>query len=133
MLFRSKVYKRFVYADTDSLHLIGHEIPDGLEVHPTKLGAWDYEMQADCAKFIRQKTYIEHPCNESAVKYKKKSPDMYAICNGWKITCAGMPKGCYSQVTPDNFKVGQTYSGKLMHKRVQGGVVLEDDTFTIKD
>ena len=103
-----KVYDRFIYADTDSLHLIGHEIPDNLDVDPVKLGAWDYEMQADEAIFIRQKTYMEHPCGKSAEEFKKKDPEKYAESNGWKITCAGMPKGCYKYVTPDNFKIGSS-------------------------
>lgn len=126
------VYNRFVYADTDSLHLIGHDIPDGLEVDATKLGAWDYEMQADNAIFIRQKTYMEHPCGKSAEKFKAKEPELYEECNGWKITCSGMPKGCYKYVTPENFKAGSTYRGKLVNTRVKGGVVLVDSEFTIK-
>lgn len=125
------VYRRFIYADTDSLHLIGHEIPDGLDVDETKLGAWDYEMQADKAKYIRQKTYMERPCGKSGEKYKRKQPEIYELCNGWKVTCAGMPKGCYSQVTPENFCVGSTYKGKLQATRVSGGIVLKDIEFTI--
>ena len=127
------VYDRFIYADTDSLHLLGHEIPDNLDVDDTKLGAWDYELQADAAKFIRQKTYMEHPCGKSAESYKKKNPKDYEDCNGWKITCSGMPKGCYKYVTVDNFKVGSTYQGKLQATRVNGGVVLRDIEFTIMD
>lgn len=127
-----KVYNRFVYADTDSLHLIGHEIPQNLDVDPVKLGAWDYEMQADKAIFLRQKTYMEHPCGESAIEFKKKNPVYYEETNGWKITCAGMSKGCYKYVTPENFRYGATYSGKLQHSRVKGGVVLKEDVFTIK-
>lgn len=127
------VFDRFIYADTDSLHLIGHEIPENLDVDPVKLGAWDYEMQADEAIFIRQKTYMEHPCGKSAEDFKKKNPQQYEESHGWKITCAGMPKGCYKYVTPENFKVGSTFKGKLMHERVQGGVILTDKEFTIKD
>lgn len=127
-----KVYDRFIYADTDSLHLVGLEIPEGLDVDATKLGAWDYELQADQSKFLRQKTYIEHPCGKSAEKYMKKDPEMYKLCNGWKITCAGMPSSCYQYVTPENFEVGNSFGGKLLAKRVRGGVVLRDTLFTIK-
>lgn len=125
------VYERFIYADTDSLHLIGHEVPEGLDVHPTKLGAWDYELQADASKFIRQKTYIEHPCGKSMESYKKKDPILYEQCNGWKITCAGMPKECYKYVTPENFRVGMKFGGKLQAKRVIGGVILKEIDYTI--
>lgn len=127
-----KVYARFIYADTDSLHLIGHEIPEGLDVDATRLGAWDYEMQADDAIFLRQKTYMEHPCGKSAEEFKKKNPETYEETHGWKVTCAGMAKGCYKYVTPDNFKIGTTYQGKLRHERVRGGVVLTEDEFTIR-
>lgn len=127
-----KVYDRFIYADTDSLHLIGHEIPEGLDVDATRLGAWDYEMQADDAIFLRQKTYMEHPCGKSAEEFKMKNPEIYEETHGWKVTCAGMAKGCYKYVTPDNFKIGTTYQGKLRHERVRGGVVLTEDEFTIR-
>ena len=127
------VYDRFIYADTDSLHLIGHEIPDNLDVDPVKLGAWDYEMQADQAIFLRQKTYMEHPCGKSAEEFKKKNPVMYEETNGWKITCAGMGKGCYKYVTPEKFKIGESFKGQLQHSRVKGGVVLIDKEFTIKE
>lgn len=36
-------WDRFTYCDTDSMHLIGWEDPEGIEVHKTKLGAWDIE------------------------------------------------------------------------------------------
>jgi hypothetical protein len=49
-----------------------------------------------------------------------------------KITVAGMPDSCYSKVTFDNFKIGASYPGKLAHRTVMGGVVLEDIDFTIK-
>lgn len=127
-----QVYDRFIYADTDSLHLEGLEIPENLDVDATRLGAWDYEMQADKAKYIRQKTYMEHPCGKSAEKYKKKQPELYEACKGWKITCAGMPKSCYQYVTLDNFTEATTFDGKLMPKHVKGGIVLADTTFTIK-
>ena len=50
-----------------------------------------------------------------------------------EITCAGMPKSCYDQVTFDNFKEGLTVGGKLMFKHVKGGVILVDTEFTIKN
>lgn len=54
-----KVYDRFIYADTDSLHLTGLEYPEDLEIHDTKLGAWAHESTFIRAKFIKPKTYIE--------------------------------------------------------------------------
>ena len=109
-----KVYDRFLYADTDSLHLIGTEIPKGLEVDPVKLGAWKHESTFTRARFVRQKTYIEE------------------IDGELNITCAGMPSRCYKHVTWDNFIVGSSFEGKLQFTHVQGGIVLKDIDFTIK-
>lgn len=109
-----KVYDRFVYADTDSLHLIGSEIPDMLEIDPVKLGAWKHESTFTRARFLRQKSYIEE------------------IDGVLKITCAGMPDRCYQYVTWDNFHTGTTYTGKLVMTHVNGGIVLKDIPFSIK-
>lgn len=109
-----KVYDRFVYADTDSLHLIGTEIPDMLEIDPVKLGAWKHESTFTRARFIRQKSYIE---------------EIDGVLN---ITCAGMPDRCYQYVTWENFHTGMSYSGKLGMTHVNGGIVLKDIPFSIK-
>lgn len=108
------VYDRFVYADTDSLHLIGSQIPEGLEVDPVKLGAWKHESSPTRARFIRQKTYIEE------------------IDGKLNVTCAGMPSTCHAAVTWDNFHPGAVYHGKLLPKTVPGGIILEDTDFTIQ-
>lgn len=50
-----------------------------------------------------------------------------------KITCAGMPKTCYSNVEWETFKTGFTCGGKLTFKHVVGGVKLVETDFTIKD
>lgn len=109
------VFPRFCYADTDSLHLTGTELPEGLEIHPTALGAWDHEKTFTRARFIRAKTYIEE---EEGGKLS--------------VTCAGMPDNVKELVTWDNFHAGQTYPGKLLPKRVRGGIVLDPVDFTIK-
>ena len=53
-----KVYDRFIYADTDSLHLTGLEMPEGLEIDDYKLGAWKNEFVFSRAKYLRQKSYM---------------------------------------------------------------------------
>lgn len=108
------VYDRFIYADTDSLHLIGHDVPEGLDVHPTRLGAWKNEGCFTYSKFIRAKTYME------------------TVGEVTKVTCAGMPDNVKEAVTYDNFHSGSTFEGKLMPRRYPGGIVLEKTTFTIK-
>ena len=108
------VYDRFIYADTDSLHLIGTEIPETLEIDDTALGKWSHENTFKRARFLRQKSYIEKVDDELI------------------ITCAGLPESCYEYVTWDNFHEGVIYEGKLQAKRVKGGIVLKDTTFEIK-
>lgn len=146
-----QVKKYFVYADTDSLHLVmplpdairgmsnaelkklttkdlkklGIPLPDGFEVDPFKLGAWKLESRFTRARFIRQKSYVEDwnpPETWGTPEYDR---DLF------NITCAGMPKGCYDFVTWDNFKEGSTFKGKLIPHHVKGGIVLTPTEFTI--
>ena len=132
-----------VYADTDSLHCLSPDgsVPECLEVHPTNLGAWDHEATAVKGKFLRQKCYMEkHIISEKAYRKAMEDPDTVTSLyekDGdtyyhTKITVAGMPETCYKNVTFENFKIGATYPGKLAHRTVLGGVVLEDTDFTIK-
>ena len=116
---------QFVYCDTDSAHCIG-KMPKWLydECDHTALGKWDIEGQFRKAKFIRPKTYMEHTktkLDDGTTTYK------------WNIKCAGLPVGQRSQVTPDNFNIGQVYTGKLLQKTVHGGVVLVETNFEIKE
>lgn len=124
-----KVYDRFLYADTDSLHLIGTEIPKDLEVDPIKLGAWKHESTFTRARYVRQKTYIEETlCDNS---FYLPDINLYGSTK-MNITCAGMPSRCYKHVTWENFISGSSFKGKLQFTHVQGGIVLKDIDFTIK-
>jgi hypothetical protein len=116
---------QFVYADTDSLHCISpdFELPEGLEIDDTKLGAWKFESKFTKAKFLRQKCYIEY----STEDIESDNPE-YEL----KITVSGMPKDCYNEVTFENFKIGASYHGKKQPKIVKGGVILREVDFTIK-
>ena len=137
------VYDRFIYADTDSLHLIGHEIPEGLDVHPTKLGAWKNEGIFTDSRFVRAKTYIEtiHEVKPDTMKNFARAlatcskisrePDGVHI-ETLTVTCAGMPDNVKELVTYDNFVPGSVFPGKLVPRRYPGGVVLEEINFTIK-
>lgn len=109
-----KLYDRFIYSDTDSLHLMGAELPDGIEIDDFKLGAWALEKEFTRAKFLHQKCYIEE------------------VDGKLEVTCAGLPKQCHSQVTFDNFEIGAKYSGKLRPKHVAGGIILEETFHTLR-
>ena len=105
-------------------------------------GAWAHEGHATKAKFIRQKCYLENIVINK--KFKGKSvknlkSKCYNNIKNWrhftdmKITCAGMPKNCYKNVTWDNFKEGFSCGGKLTFKHVKGGVKLVETEYTIKE
>ena len=111
------VYDRFVYADTDSLHLIGTEVPDNLDVDPVRLGAWKHESTFWQAKFIRPKCYIEYIEGEDKPSVK----------------CAGMPYNVHDQVDIDNLEIGAVYHGKLYQKHVPGGIVLVPGDMQIRE
>lgn len=115
---------RFCYADTDSIHIIGEEIPTNLWIDDVELGAWKHESNWTYAKFLRAKTYMEEINGELDIK------------------CAGMSDNVKELVTKENFKIGfrvlyddpridKKYK-KLMPKRVKNGVILTPTDFTIK-
>lgn len=131
------VYHRFIYADTDSLHLEGTDIPENLLISDTELGKWKIESTFKRGKYLRQKCYIEDVATpvDEIEKFKKENPECLHLVSKdsiINIVCAGMPKGCYKNVTWENFDYGSVFDGKLGVKHTDGGIVLVDTTFTIK-
>jgi hypothetical protein len=108
------VYHRFCYCDTDSIHIINKDIPN-IDIDDKELGKWALEGEFVRARFLRAKTYIE------------EYPD-----GTINVKCAGLPDNLKELCNFDNFKVGLTLHGKLLPKRYEGGVVLEETDFTIK-
>lgn len=108
-----KHYDRIIYFDTDSMHLLGHEIPGDLWIDDNNLGSFKVEEQCDRARYLRAKTYIHETNGVIEVK------------------AAGMPKEAKEFVTWENFRIGAEYTGKLTGKRVKGGYVLVETTFKI--
>lgn len=109
-------YERFLYCDTDSLHLLGEEEPD-LWLHPTELGAWKVEHDGqpfDEAVFLRAKQYCERFGDHDDVHI------------------AGLPHEIAVRVRLEDMLHPQTWDGKLVPKRVPGGTVLANTTFTLK-
>lgn len=141
----------FIYADTDSIHcdLMPHQI-QGIKVHDTEFCCWKLEAQWDVAWFTRQKTYIEHVTHENM---KPLSIPFY------NVKCAGMPEKCkrsfiksLERYTPsetddfteaelevirkqynlEDFTVGLCLPGKLIPRRIPGGVLLVDTTYEMR-
>lgn len=110
---------RFVYAATDSLHLIGDQIPDFLEIDQRRTGAWKIENRFRRAKFIGINRYVE----------EIGQPDGSTKL---KIRCSGLPEKMHYQITFDNFNADAEYDGQLRPKSVPGGVVLVQQKFHMK-
>lgn len=119
------LYKYWVYSDTDSMYLTGiteEEASKYIEIHQSKLGAWKLEHHFTKGKWLRPKTYI-----------------MTSIEDNLSIACAGMPDNIKQDILAkgeekafDMFTYGARFEGKLVPKRVKGGVVLCKTDFTIK-
>lgn len=118
---------RFIYADTDSVHVSGDYPVDGLDIDEYRLGAFKCEERFVRGRFIRQKTYMEI--------YLKNGKETM------NLKCCGMPKKMKDSITEDDFYEGaiydptdkdHTYAPKLMPQVVSGGVILRETTFKIK-
>ena len=110
------LYPYFVYADTDSVHLVGitdDEVKKVIQVDDKKLGFWKFEGTAEKARFLRVKTYEK-------LKNGKLS-----------VTCAGMPTAVKNTLKYNEFKTGACFNGKLTAKIVEGGTLLCETTFKI--
>lgn len=108
-------YNTFAYADTDSLHLIGPTTPpDTLWVDPVELGAWKHESTFTDAVYIRAKQYAER------------------IDGRLDVHIAGMPRNIAQTLTMEDMLKGGRWDGKLIPRRVPGGIVLRNTSFTLK-
>lgn len=143
--------KGFIYADTDSIHCdLPPEQITGITVHDKDFCCWKLESCWDVGIFTRQKTYIEHITHENCISVEKPF---------YNIKCAGMPQKCknlfeismngYEPKDSDNytdeevqflskkreledFKVGLKVPGKLMPKRIRGGVLLVKTNYEMR-
>ena len=141
----------FIYADTDSIHcdLLPGDLT-GIRISPNDFCAWKLESCWDIAYFVRQKTYIEHVTHE----------DLQEVDTPYYIVkCAGMPEKCKQlflrsmrgeqptdneNLTNDerdflsvqrsltDFDIGLKVPGKLLPKRIRGGVLLTPTTYEMR-
>jgi hypothetical protein len=102
----------FLAADTDSVHKLG--LGSGiLDVHETRLGAWKLEATFEKATYLRAKAYAE------------------LIDGKVEAHVAGLPRKLLGGMRVEDLQVGTRFSGKLVPKRVPGGVILESTDFVI--
>ena len=121
-------YDRFVYSDTDSLYLLGDSLPT-LDIGGD-LGQWEHEKTILKGKFLRAKTYILETKKPDSKRYYQKDKNHFSQFQK-SVTCAGLPERCHKNIEFNNFYMGAPpIAGKLMAKRVRGGVVLVDTPFS---
>lgn len=139
----------FVYADTDSIHCtLNPEEIRGITVHPKNFCCWKLESCWDAGFFVRQKTYIEHVIKEDCEPIEKPY---------YNVRCAGMPDRCkklflismgedeeIKDMTAEekefikvkrsvtDFNIGLTVPGKLLPKRIPGGILLTETTYEMR-
>lgn len=143
----------FIYADTDSIHCsLPPDQIKGIKIHPTDFCCWKLESTWDVGFFVRQKTYVEHVIAEDCEPIEKPY---------YNFKCAGMPERCKelfiksmkgeqpqgeerdkytkeelqfleTKRTINDFNIGLKVPGKLLPKRIRGGVLLVDTTYEMR-
>ena len=111
---------RFCYCDTDSVHVIGTAVPECVEIHDSRFGAWKVESTFDRAKYIHTKCYCEETLGEDG----KPSLD---------IKIAGCPANVRDEqlTSLEAFVPGAKFFGKLSPMKCKGGTVLYPSEFQI--
>lgn len=149
----------FIYADTDSIHcdLLPEELK-GVKVHDSNFCCWKLEASWSKGWFVRPKTYIEHVTHENLIKIEKeydniKCAGMSENCkNYFRASMLGRTKEEWETKYADewnklhdkekefilqkrsieDFNIGLKVVGKLMPKRIKGGVILCATTYEMR-
>lgn len=125
---------RFIYCDTDSMHLLGTQDPAGIALHDSHFCAWKVEGDFLKARHLHAKAYMWY-------FHKSKSPTY-----NWQCVCAGATENIRRgmawedfyegyrnyDVLPNGEKVIRPGMGKMRPERVPGGVILKDGFWSIK-
>lgn len=125
---------RFVYCDTDSMHLRGLEDPAGIPLDSKRFCCWKVEGHFRKAVHLHTKCYMW--------EFAEMGSDDYEL----KCTCAGAPENLRNKLTWDDFHSGWVnyytdeqgrFAGwkdgytKLLPKVIPGGVLLTPAKFSI--
>ena len=149
----------FIYADTDSIHCdLKPEELNGVKIHDKNFCCWKLESTWDVGYFTRQKAYIEHVIEEDLKPIEK--PYYNIKCAGMSQKCKDLfdlsmsntlkkeDKTKYNKEEQDflfnketgepikrsitDFKNGLKIPGKLLPKRIKGGIVLKDTYYEMR-
>ena len=102
------VIDRFLYCDTDSIHITGYEIPN-IPIHDKNLGCWKCEGKFTKSKYIGAKRYAEF------------------IDGKWDIKCCGLSRDIMKQLTMDVFDICEIPSKEI--SKVLPTLYTKDDIF----
>lgn len=149
----------FIYADTDSIHCdLKPEELNGVKIHDKNFCCWKLESTWDVGYFTRQKTYIEHVIEEDLKPIEK--PYYNIKCAGMSQKCKDLfdlsmsntlkkeDKTKYNKEEQEflfdeetgepikrsitDFKNGLKIPGKLLPKRIKGGIILKDTYYEMR-
>lgn len=152
----------FIYADTDSIHCdLPPDQIQGIKVDNTAFCCWKLESCWDEAVFIRQKTYAEHITHENLLPID--TPNWDIKCAGMPDSCKELFLLSMNPTTKDivssewldlvddeykssdavaflqktrtikDFNYSLQIPGKLLPKHINGGIILEDTMYTMKE
>ena len=114
-------YDRFMYCDTDSIHLFGNEVANGIEVDSKKYGAWDNEMDFTDFKYLSPKRYAEKEIKS----------------NKWTIKCCGLTDKIMKNVNDIDIFDYCEYNSKELKKLIKDEKIYkiddENDVYYYKD
>lgn len=118
---------KLCYIDTDSIHIKGASIDleNNLPIHEKNLNCFKIEGVYDKCYYFRQKFYVEREAGKE----------------DYKLTVCGLPVNCKEEINQKlingdlqltDLKQGFKTSGKLIPKRIKGGIVLIPIDFEIR-
>lgn len=145
----------FIYADTDSIHCdLPPEEIKGINVDDVAFCCWKLESCWDKAQFVRQKTYMEHvvkenlqPCDEhwevrcAGLPGRSKELFLSSMLGRNEAETEEILNSKLSQHEKDfiavprnveDFDIGINIPGKLMPKRIKGGILLVNTDFRMR-
>lgn len=128
---------RFIYCDTDSLHLKGFELPRFLHYDNTEMGKFKIVTLFEKARFLRPKMYIEQEYLKGEAKakglpteFKFKLNELGEVEKKIKVAATGWSVNYRADVSYEDFKDGCVFK-TLSSKTVEGGVILEEKEFEL--
>lgn len=115
----NNVFDRFLYCDTDSIHILGFDIPN-IEIHDKNLGAWKLEGEFYNAKYIGAKRYAElFKVGENEYK--------------WDIKCCGVSSEIIEKLDDINVFGICEYSNKELKELIGTFYKKEGSIYYYKD